>query len=217
MRLCLPRVLVLLALFTLTGALAAGEGDCATVIDLLQKSYGRPTVFSAKFRHTLKALTLNQTEVEEGTLTLAPGGKTRWQYTTPKGKLAVSDGEKFWLYLPSENQVFVQPAKADASAPLALRLLSGKADFAKEFECLSAAREGASWVLKLKLRGEQAGVQETTVRLGEAGGLEKIAYADSLGNEISLEFWDVKLGGPEPDPALFRFQAPKESKVIQAE
>ena len=43
--------------------------------------------------------------MESGTLLLRKPGRMRWDYTSPEGKLFVSDGKFLWLYTPSNRQV----------------------------------------------------------------------------------------------------------------
>jgi len=194
---------------------SAAEEPCAGALSSLQATYRSLTTLTARFRHTLHAKTLGQEEVEEGTLYLAPKGRMRWQYQTPKGKVAVSDGERSWLYLPSENQVFVQKVSSGPDAPLTLRLLAGTADLAKEFTCVSAREVDGVVTLRLKPTQEVQGVQEVDVAVGAGGLLQRVSYTDGLGNEIILEFAEMKSGAPL-DAALFRFQPPKDAKVLQA-
>lgn len=193
----------------------APAAGCDAAMGALRKSYRESTAFSAHFRHTLKASALGQNEVEEGTVTVAPGARMRWQYTAPAGKLAVSDGARTWLFLPSENQVVVQPLGKGPEAPLAVRLLSGEVDLAREFQCTGAQAEGTAMRLALRPTAEVPGLKEAQVWVGEGGFLEKVSYTDGMGNEITLEFSEVKTGG-QADPALFRFSPPKGVKVIEA-
>ena len=70
---------------------------------------------------------------ESGTLLLRKPGRMRWDYTSPEGKLFVSDGKYLWLYTPSNHQVEKMKIKEsdDMRAPLAFLL--GKLHFDKEF------------------------------------------------------------------------------------
>ena len=70
---------------------------------------------------------------ESGTLQLRKPGRMRWDYTSPQGKLFVSDGKFLWLYTPSNHQVEKMKIKEsdDMRAPLAFLL--GKLHFDKEF------------------------------------------------------------------------------------
>jgi hypothetical protein len=58
---------------------------------------------------------------ESGTLLLRKPGRMRWNYTSPEGKLFVSDGKYLWLYTPSNHQVEKMKIQEsdDMRAPLA--------------------------------------------------------------------------------------------------
>lgn len=194
---------------------AAADGPCAGALASLQTTYRSLSTLTARFRHTLHAKTLGQEEVETGTLYLAAKGRMRWQYETPKGKLAVSDGSHSWLYLPAEKQVFVQEVGAGPDAPLAIRLLTGSADLTREFSCSEAHQTEGVTTLRLKPVEEVPGVQEVEVTVAPGGLLQRVSYTDGLGNEILLEFTELKSGGVL-DPSLFQFQPPKDAKVLRA-
>jgi outer membrane lipoprotein carrier protein len=193
----------------------AAADECGRGMTMLAKAYLALGAMTASFQQTLDAKALNQRETESGTLFLAQGGRMRWQYDRPAGKLAVSDGRKTYLYIPEERQVFVQPLDTGPLAPVTLRLLLGKVDVAKEFSCESAAESDGSVTLKLALKEALAGVQDLEVRLNEKTSLvDRVAYKDALGNSITLELSNIKTG-TALDPALFQFQPPKGVEVIQ--
>ncbi len=80
---------------------------------------------------------------ESGRLTLRKPGRMRWDYTTPSGKLFLSDGKQVYLYNPDLHRVERMPLKEseDMRAPLAFLL--GKLDFHKEFRDFQMKPEGS--------------------------------------------------------------------------
>jgi len=177
--------------------------EVARLLSRLEEGAG----LKARFRHVLRAPALNQTEVEEGTLVVAPGGRTRWEYSRPPGKLAVADGRTSVLYLPAERQAFVQRMDG-GDLPLALRLLSGQQRLLEEVACLGATTVGSLRVYRLELLHDDAGIRDVEAAAdAETGQLRRIFFRDALGNEISLELSEVEVL-PKVDPALFRFSPP---------
>src|SRR5881296_666864 len=63
----------------------------------------------ASFIQTVESPGLPRPQVEKGTVYLLRPGKMRWEYEVPRGKLAVADGRKTYVYLPEERQVLVTP------------------------------------------------------------------------------------------------------------
>jgi outer membrane lipoprotein carrier protein len=84
---------------------------------------------------------------ESGTLILRKPGRMRWDYTSPAGKLFISDGKTVYLYTPDAHRVERAPLKAsdDMRAPLAFLL--GKLDFAREFKGFQTKAAGADTLL----------------------------------------------------------------------
>lgn len=168
----------------------------------------------ARFRHVLRSPALNQTEVEEGTLVVARGGRTRWEYSRPAGKLAVADGVTSTLYLPAERQAFVQRMDRK-DLPLALRLLSGQGDLLEELACRDAQTVGNLRIYRLDLLHGDPAVRDVEAAADTATGeLRRIFFRDALGNEISLELTVVEVLA-KVDPGLFRFVPPPEATVFE--
>src|SRR5262245_58442565 len=63
----------------------------------------------ASFTQTVESPGLPRPQIEKGTVYLLRPGRMRFQYDLPKGKLAIADGRKTYLYLPEERQVLVAP------------------------------------------------------------------------------------------------------------
>ena len=68
-------------------------------------------------------------ESDSGVLYLRKPGRMRWEYSTPPGKLFLSDGKEVFLYTPDEHRAERIKLKEseDMRAPIAVLL--GKLDF----------------------------------------------------------------------------------------
>ncbi len=194
---------------------AQNPEGCAEAFARLRTAYRHALPMEAEFRHVLRARALNQTEVEEGTVILAPGGKMRWAYTRPEGKLAVADGKESYLYLPGSREVFIQPINQEG--PLLFRLLSGQVNLEEEMACEGVSFHGEEAVLSLKLLKSSADVRRVEVTTEAATGqVRRISYLDPLGNEVSLTLSHIRTpAGLTPDS--FAFKVPPGVKVIRAE
>jgi len=211
----LTLVLVLPPILPLSGAEPPPSGLCGSAFAHLAQAHRRAVPLSAHFRHVLVAQTLNQTEVEEGTLTLAPGGKMRWEYTQPPGKLAVSDGKASTLFLPESREVFIQPLAAGPDEPLLFRLLSGRVSLEEEMACEGVALRGDQAVLTLRLLKADAEIPEVEVTTEAATGrVLQVRYHDALGNEVSLSLSDLRTPAALPE-SLFTFTIPEGARVFR--
>ena len=84
--------------------------------------------------------TLNgRKRLASGELYLRKPGKMRWEYSSPREKLFVSDGHEAWFYVPEDRQARKTEVKEldDLRSPLAFLL--GKTRLEKELHGLSAA------------------------------------------------------------------------------
>jgi outer membrane lipoprotein carrier protein len=184
---------------------------------VLDQGYKEFRAIRAHFKHTLSARVLNQQEVEEGELYLERGGRMRWEYSAPKGKLAVADGRTSYLYIPTEDQVFIQPLQSGGGLPLALRLLAGQVALGDEVTCRSAQEGPGGVMVQLQPKTPQPEIQhlEVTVDLAKRE-VSEVRYQDALGNENVLVLTDVKKVSNLPKE-LFEFKVPPGAEVIRAE
>lgn len=209
-----PLLLAVLLLAPFAPSAAPEDPSCRKEVARLLSKLEEGAGLRARFRHVLFSPALNQSEVEEGTLVVATGGRTRWEYNRPAGKVAVADGRTSILYLPTERQAFVQPMEGD-ELPLALRLLSGQRRLLEEVVCLGAQTVGDLRVYRLALLQEGGGIRDVEAAAdAQTGALRRIFFRDALGNEISLELSEVEVLS-SVDPALFRFTPPPDATVFQ--
>jgi outer membrane lipoprotein carrier protein len=117
-----------------------------TVLHAVEKRYNSAHTLSAKFTESyISGDKVRQTE--SGTLTLRKPGRMRWDYSSPAGKMFLSDGKRFYLYTPTTKRVEVTAASdtEDMHAPLVFLL--GKLNFYKEFSGFELRGEGSDlWI-----------------------------------------------------------------------
>jgi len=218
---CNLAVLAVFMVCVVPGPCVRADGDrtkkdlCARTMQQLQERYRHFTALEAHFKHSLKATALNQDEVEEGTVYMERGGLMRWDYSRPRGKLAIADGRDSYLYLPSENQVFVQPLPEGGQAPLALRLLTGNVDLGTEVACKKAYAMNKVVVLALGLKHDHQGIKDLEIAYDPAlQVITEVFYKDALGNQISLTLTDISFPA-RLDSKLFHFTVPEGARVVR--
>lgn len=145
---------------------------------------------------------------ESGTLYLRKPGKMRWDYSTPQGKLFVSDGKDVFLYTPTGNKVEKMKLKEsdDMRAPLAFLL--GKLEFDKDFQSFQAQKlpdGNTSFTAKPKLERLPYSKVEFVVAPGfEIRKLDVYGQDESV---LTFVFTGEKLN-PSISDRLFKFQTP---------
>ena len=184
---------------------------CRKTLARVSARYQSLETLSARFVHTLNAPALDQREEETGTLRLRRGGYARWDYDTPEGKLAWSDGKEAYLYLPQERQVLIRPM--DDSLPV--RLLMGGADPAEVADCRGAFELEGEVHLTLALREPESGIGEITLKVDQSRSvITHLEYGDALGNRISFALSEIQLN-PALKQDLFSIPIPDGAKIYR--
>jgi len=112
--------------------LQAADVDLNALLKGVEQRYNRAKTLQV---HFVESYTVQgrARKSESGELTLRKPGRMRWDYSTPSGKLFVSDGKDVYLYTPEAHRVEKTKLKAsdDMRAPLAFLL--GQARFRQGF------------------------------------------------------------------------------------
>jgi outer membrane lipoprotein carrier protein len=122
------------ALFLLVASVLPAQ-DLGKVIEGMELHYNRLATLQTEFEQTLEYAGKLR-DVQLGTLYLYRPQKMRWEYSKPKGRLLVADGQKLEMYHPFTNQVrtVMLTDSADMRAPLAFLL--GRLNLRRQFKNL---------------------------------------------------------------------------------
>jgi len=150
---------------------------------------------------------------ESGTLTLRKPGRMRWDYTTPAGKLFVSDGNDVYLYTPDANKVEKTKLKAseDMRAPLAFLL--GKLDFAKEFRDFDMKQDGANYLVSARAKTDQLPYDKIEMLITPDHAIRRLVVNGQDQSVLTFEFDQERLNPPVND-ALFKFEMPAGATLV---
>jgi len=135
-------------------AIAASNDELTRILKGVQDRYNHAKTLQVSFNETY-TVQGRPRQTESGTLTLRKPGRMRWDYSTPAGKLFVSDGKDVFLYTPEGKRVEKMKLKEseDMRAPLAFLL--GKLDFLKEFRDFDMKPEGTGFVITAKAKSDK--------------------------------------------------------------
>ena len=165
----------------------------------------------ANFTQTLESRTLAGPQEEAGTVYLKAPGKMRWEYSRPRGKLAVCDGKKVFLYLPEDRQVLVGAMEDLDAGALVTRLLLGETSLFSQFlvEGEPDPDKGGIWSLRLSPKKADFPYDSLTVEVAsENGAIRRIGMLDPLGNRMEYRFDDIRVQKNLPQK-LFTYQIPR--------
>jgi outer membrane lipoprotein carrier protein len=153
---------------------------------------------------------------EKGTLYLLRPGKMRWEYTDPKGKLFVADGQMFYLYSPHSNQVqrLKPKAAADWRAPLAFLL--GRLDFGREFGPITIRPREELIELAAAPRSEREPFKEAVFHVAaRTFEIRRIVVTGQDGMVTEFLFRGER-ANPALEAGLFRFEPPAGAEIVDA-
>jgi outer membrane lipoprotein carrier protein len=178
-------------------------------VEVRHRSLGDLT---ARFAQSYRSGMLGREVVEKGTVSLKPPGRMLWEYRDPERKTFVSDGRRFYFYVPAERQVIVRE-QADMRGIPAL-LLSGRGDVLAQFAVTldDKAPPGRQRLL-LVPRKPDPEVDQVVLDVDATDRIRGIAVRDTQGNRSRFEFDDIKENVGLKD-RIFEFKVPQGVEVI---
>jgi outer membrane lipoprotein carrier protein len=187
-------------------------------VHAFESSYHRVDTLRADF--TQSYTSGGRTRVETGTVSLAKGGRMRWDYREPEAKLFVSDGKELSLYVPREKQVTRSGVKAtdDFRTPLGVLLsrLSLRKVFSKvEFADQALHADVGDRVLRgYPKQGFEDEYREVLIELGPKMDIRRLVvlYADN--STMEFTFTNIQRN-VDLSPSIFHFVPPPGVEVIQ--
>jgi outer membrane lipoprotein carrier protein len=192
----------------------AAETPLADLLKTVEQRYNRTDTLQVLF-HEEYMKTGHARRSESGVLQLRKPGRMRWEYSDPKGKLAVSDGKSFWTFDPSEPDRVQKSALQGADqGPLAFLL--GKLHFDKEFKNLQAKPQGADTLITAEPKTDDLPFTAVEFLVTPEGRIRQVKVTRFDNSVMAYSFDQEKLG-PKLDDKLFRFQPPKGAEVVEAD
>lgn len=199
------------AFLVLPGAVLADEISPSRIVSRLQAYYRAAPGITADFVQIVESRTLQRPREESGRVYLKPPGRMRWEYEKPRGKLAVTDGRRTYIYLPEDRLVISGRVQDLDEGALAARLLLGTSPIEKDFLVEGhppPALEGL-WLLKLTAKGANFPYDSVTLEVEEAtGAIRRIRLLDPLGNRIEYRFDHIRVSRKLQD-RIFTYRIPK--------
>jgi outer membrane lipoprotein carrier protein len=208
----------LLALLLTAAVLPAGtraESAPPTARELLLRAQGRHRSVSdltARFVQTYRSGVMGRELKETGNVWLKRPGRMLWKYEEPEKKTFLSDGQRYWFYVPADRQVVVREQAGDKSLPTLL--LAQDADLTAQFsETLVGGAPAGRHRLELVPKKPDPEVQRVLLEIDDAGRILVIEILDAQANRSRFTFDAIRENVGVPDK-LFRFEAPRGVEVV---
>jgi len=191
-----------LALILSTAALAA-EGP--SVLKEVERRYNRAETLQVGFVETYSGPS-RAPRTERGTLYLRKPGRMRWDYTSPAGKLFISDGKNLYLYVPGSNPEKMKLKETeDMRAPLAFLL--GQLNFEKEFQNIEVKADGQDSMITAEPKTGNLPYSRVEFVVSPTFEIRRLRIHNLDQSLLDFEFDAEKLNPPLSN-SLFRFRAP---------
>ncbi len=204
----------------LVSPLVSGGFAADPALDTLLKSvetrYNRAQSLKIDFSQTYAGMGHAPAHTESGTLYLRKPGRMRWEYSTPAGKLFVSNGKEVFLYTPDQRRVEKSKLREseDLRAPLAFLL--GKLDFEREFRSFETRAEGPNtWIVAVP-KNQNLEYSKVEFLTDPSGEILRLKVAGIGNTKMEFAFSNEKLNAPVT-PALFEFHPPPGVEVVEAD
>ncbi len=197
----------------------AQSGNAREAAARIDARYNSMNSLSAEFTEIYSNGTLQRSE--SGTLKIKKPGKMRWDYTSPREKLFLTDGSTAWFYVPGERQARRASVKKLDDLRSPLRYLLGRTKLQKELRGLSLATdvppESAGGVV---LRGVPVGMEDRVSQVlleSDAQGYLRRIVMDELDGSRT----EFRLRGQRENLAMedaeFRFHPPAGVEVLKSD
>lgn len=131
----------------------------------------------------------------------------RWQYSTPAGKLFLSDGKYLYMVTPDSNRVQKMKSKEseDMRAPLAFLL--GRLHFERDFHNFRTRTEGDDTWITAEPKSHDMSYTQVEFQVTPKLEIRRLKVTGQDRSMFDFQFDQEKLN-PPLDPKLFQFQLP---------
>jgi outer membrane lipoprotein carrier protein len=153
-------------------------------------------------------------QTESGVLYLHKPGRMRWEYTSPAGKIFLSDGKEVLQYTPGDTQAARSKLKQseDMRAPLAFLL--GKLDFAKEFKSFRTNVDPAGRWIIAEPKSDNLAYSEVEFLASSDGQIHRVRVTGQDRSKLDFSFSNEQLNAPV-SPSMFTFRPPAGVQVVE--
>lgn len=191
------------------------SADIGPLLKKIEARYNRSQSLKLDFSETYAGLK-SPVQHDAGVLYLRKPGRMRWEYTSPAGKLFISDGKEVFLYTAGEPQAQRSKLKesADMRAPLAFLL--GKLDFSREFKSFQERSEGGETWITAEPKSDNLAYSKVEFLATPEGEIRRVRITGQDASKLDFTFANEQLNAPVTS-AMFAFKAPPGVQIVDAE
>jgi outer membrane lipoprotein carrier protein len=201
--------------FLLTLPAWAANTDLDTLLRSVENRYNRAQSFKIDFSETYAGVH-HPVQSATGVLYLRKPGRMRWEYSSPPGKLFLSDGKDVYLYIPEDRQAQRSKLKEseDMRAPLAFLL--GKLDFRKDFRSFETREDGDGTWIVAEPKSPNLAYAKVEFLAAAGGEVRRVKVTGQDQSRLEFAFSNQQMNAPV-SPSMFTFRAPPGVQIVEAE
>lgn len=204
---------VLLCAIWLT-PLPAAAPDTDALLKTIEARYNHTQSLRLDFSETYAGVK-RPVQKDSGTLWLRKPGRMRWDYTTPAGKVYISDGKEVFEYTPGDANAQKSKLKEteDMRAPLAFLL--GKLEFKKEFRNFRTHGQGSDTWIEAEPKSQNLAYTKVEFLAMPDGEIRHVRVTGQDDSTLDFTFTNELLNAPV-SPSMFVFHPPAGIPVVEA-
>lgn len=197
---------------SLAMVMSPAYADVQAVDQLLQRLSMLDSM-SGRFEQMVEDRDGTRLQQASGDMQVARGNRFYWHTDLPFEQLAVSDGERVWVYDVDLEQVVVRPLTRDLSSTPALLFGGDASEVANAFNVSQLDTFDDELTYRLVPTGDDPLFEQLDVTfVGDQPRFMRLV--DALGQRTLIEFVDLEVNGVV-DNARFDFTPPDGTDVIQ--
>jgi outer membrane lipoprotein carrier protein len=191
------------------------DSDLDTLLHKVENRYNHAKSLKLDFSEVYAGMR-RPAQKESGVLYLLKPSRMRWEYTTPKGKVFLSDGKEVYLYTPGDAQAQKSKLKdsEDMHAPVAFLL--GKLDFTKEFKSFEIRKEGSATWIVAQAKSPNLAYTKVEFQATPDGEIHQVDVTGQDQSKLDFIFSNEELNPPVA-ASLFTFHPPPGVQVLEAQ
>jgi outer membrane lipoprotein carrier protein len=186
--------------------------DIHTLLHNIERKYNQAQSLKLDFSETYAGLHRPE-QVETGVLYLRKPGRMRWDYSSPSGKIFLSDGKEIFEYTPSDRQAVKTRLKQSDDMRTPLAFLLGKLDFEKEFKSFRTRVEGEDTWIEAEPKSQNLAYTGVAFLATLDGEIRRVRFTLQDQSRIDLAFSNQRMNEPVP-LSLFTFHPPLGVQVV---
>ncbi|HEY7338672.1 MAG TPA: outer membrane lipoprotein chaperone LolA [Bryobacteraceae bacterium] len=205
--------ILFLSAATVSVVRAAATPQLDPLLKGVEERYNKAKTVQVDFVQTYTDRSRKTTE--KGTLFLRRPGKMRWQYSSPAGKLWISDGKTVYDYDPKEKRAEKSKFKDEEDLRAPFAFLLGKLNFHDQFGRFDMTPEGPDFKIVAIPKSDKMLYTEVSFVVSPDFVIKKLSVKGQDGSTMDYVFDNEKRDAQLSD-ALFRFAPPAGVEIVDS-